>query len=192
MRRRRGRIAWWLVFLIGVLYFVLPLYATFVFSLKAKPAFSAYADRLSDPLFAQSLGYSMSVGIVTIFASLALIVPTAYWVQLRVPACALAGRVRDPPAVRHPCGRARLRADPGLQPTPDPLHAHEIGQHVPARGGYVVLSFPYMYRAVDAGLRRSTSEPDGGSPEHGRRLDHDHPPDHPAQTFAWRSSAAPS
>jgi len=85
MRRRRGGIAWWLVFLLGVLYFVLPLYATLSFSLKAKPPFAAYTNALSDPKLFQSLGYSMIVGIATIFVSLALIVPTAYWVQLKVP-----------------------------------------------------------------------------------------------------------
>ncbi len=51
MRRRRGGIAWWLIFLLGVLYFILPLYATLVFSLKAKPFLSAYTSALSDPKF---------------------------------------------------------------------------------------------------------------------------------------------
>ena len=85
MKRRRGSIAWWLVFLLAVFYFVLPLYATLAFSLKAKPAFSAYTNALSDPQFFLTLGYSFVVGIATIIGSLALIVPTAYWVQLRVP-----------------------------------------------------------------------------------------------------------
>ena len=59
MRRRRAGIAWWLVFLLGVLYFVLPLYATVVFSLKPKPFLTAYSEALADPSFYGSLGYSM-------------------------------------------------------------------------------------------------------------------------------------
>lgn len=153
MRRRRGGIAWWLIFLIGVLYFLIPLYATLVFSLKAKPAFAAYTNALADPLFLQSLGYSMIVGIVTIFASLALIVPTAYWVQLRVP------RARSLvefvtllpfviPAVVLVFGLIRVYSRPPL-----PLTHTDIGSTFLLVAGYVVLSLPYMYRAVDAGLR---------------------------------------
>ena len=44
------------IFLLGVLYFILPLYATLVFSLKAKPFLSAYTSALSDPKFFASLG----------------------------------------------------------------------------------------------------------------------------------------
>lgn len=153
MRRRRGRIAWWLIFLLGVLYFLIPLYATLVFSLKARPFLSAYTSALSDPLFLSSLGYSMIVGIVTIFASLALIVPTAYWVQLRVP------RARSLvefvtllpfviPAVVLVFGLIRVYSQPPL-----PLTHTDIGSTFLLVAGYVVLSLPYMYRAVDAGLR---------------------------------------
>ena len=78
-------LGWWVLFLIGVFYFFLPLVATFQFSLKAKPAFAAYTNSFADPQFFASLFYSLVVGIVTIILSLALIVPTAYWVQLKVP-----------------------------------------------------------------------------------------------------------
>ena len=64
-RRRRGGIAWWLVFLLGVFYFFLPLYATLAFSLKAKPPLSAYTNALSDPGFFSSLTYSFIVGVAT-------------------------------------------------------------------------------------------------------------------------------
>ena len=70
-------LGWWVVFLIGVFYFFLPLVATFQFSLKAKPAFAAYTNSFADPQFFASLFYSLVVGIVTIILSLALIVPTA-------------------------------------------------------------------------------------------------------------------
>jgi len=153
MRRRRGGIAWWLVFLLGVLYFVLPLYATLSFSLKAKPPFAAYTNALSDPKFFQSLGYSMIVGIATIFVSLALIVPTAYWVQLKVPQARSAVEFVTLlpfviPGVVLVFGLIRIYSRPPL-----PLTHTDLGSTILLICGYVVLSLPYMFRAVDTGLR---------------------------------------
>jgi len=153
MKRRRGSIAWWLVFLLGVLYFFLPLVATLDFSLKAKPPFAAYTSSLQDPKFLGSLLYSLVIAGVTITASLALIVPTAYWVQLRVP------RARSLvefmtllpfviPAVVLVFGLIRVYSRPPL-----PFTHTDIGSSALLVAGYIVLSLPYMYRAVDTGLR---------------------------------------
>jgi putative spermidine/putrescine transport system permease protein len=153
MRRRRGSIAWWLVFLLGVLYFFLPLIATLDFSLKAQPPFAAYTKAIADPKFLTSLAYSFVIGLLTIAASLALIVPTAYWVQLRVP------RARSLvefvtllpfviPAVVLVFGLIRVYSQPPL-----PFTHTDIGSSLLLMAGYVVLSLPYMYRAVDTGLR---------------------------------------
>ncbi len=86
MRRRVGS-SWWVIFIVGVLYFFLPLLATFEFSLRAVPALrSAYANVLGRPeVLRRASVYSFVVGLITIVVSLALIVPTAYWVRLRVP-----------------------------------------------------------------------------------------------------------
>src|SRR3990170_1919749 len=163
MKRRRGSIAWWLVFLLGVLYFFLPLVATPDFSLQAKPPFAAYTSSLQDPKFLGSLLYSLVIAGVTITASLALIVPTAYWVQLRVP------RARSLvefvtllpfviPAVVLVFGLIRVYSRPPL-----PFTHTDIGSSALLVAGYIVLSLPYMYRAVDTGLRsidiRSLTEP---------------------------------
>ncbi len=153
MRRRRGSIAWWLVFVLGVLYFFVPLVATLDFSLKAQPAFAAYGNSLKDPKFLTSLLYSLIVGVLTITASLALIVPTAYWVHLRVP------RARSIvefvtllpfviPAVVLVFGLIRVYSRPPL-----PFTHTDLGSTALLVFGYVVLSLPYMYRAVDTGLR---------------------------------------
>ena len=153
MRRRRGGVAWWLIFVLGFLYFFLPLFATLQFSLNAKPFGSAYTNAIGDPKFLSSLLYSFAIGIVTIVASLALIVPTAYWVQLRVP------RARTPvefvtllpfviPAVVLVFGLIRVYSRPPL-----PLTHTDLGSSALLAFGYVVLSLPYMYRAVDTGLR---------------------------------------
>ena len=83
MKRRRGGIAWWLVFLLAVLYFFLPLYATLAFSLKAKPRVLGLHQRPVGPQVLRAASATRwSSASSTIVASLALIVPTAYWVQL--------------------------------------------------------------------------------------------------------------
>lgn len=153
MRRRRGSIVWWLVFLLAVAYFFLPLYATLAFSLKAQPAFAAYSNSLKDARFLGSLFYSLVVGMLTIAASLLLIVPTAFWVQLRVPrARSVVEFVTLLPFVIPPVvlvfGLIRVYSRPPL-----PFTHTEIGSSALLVFGYVVLSLPYMYRAVDTGLR---------------------------------------
>lgn len=153
MRRRRGSIAWWLVFLLAVLYFFLPLVATLDFALKSKPPLSAFTNAVSDPKFFTSLLYSLIIAVFTILASLTLIVPTAYWVQLRVP------RARSLvefvtllpfviPAVVLVFGLIRVYSQPPL-----PFTHTDIGSSLLLMAGYIVLSLPYMYRAVDTGLR---------------------------------------
>jgi putative spermidine/putrescine transport system permease protein len=152
-QRTLGRLAWWVVFIVGVLYFFVPLLGTFVWSMRAQPLFSAYAVVTNDPLFGESLIYSFVVGIVTIIVSSILIVPTAYWVRLRVP------RLRPyiefitllpfviPPIILV-FGLIRSYSSGPL-----PLAGSDFGSNVLLVAAYVVLSFPYMYRAVDTGLR---------------------------------------
>jgi len=149
-----GRIASWIIFLAGVIYFILPLITTIAFSLRLQPFGQAYRNVINqDPQFASSLIYSGFIGIVTIVISVLLIVPTAYWVRLRLP------RVRPyvefvtllpfviPPVI---LVFALLRAFSG---GPLPLTTSDEGLNVMVVGAYVILSFPYMYRAIDSGLR---------------------------------------
>jgi putative spermidine/putrescine transport system permease protein len=152
-RRSLSSIPWWIVFIIALLYFFLPLIGTFVFSMRAQPLFSAYAIVTDDPQFASTLIYSFVVGILTIIVSTALIVPTAYWVRLRVP------RLRPyvefvtllpfviPPIILV-FGLIRTYSSGPL-----PLAGSDFGSNVLLVAAYAVLSLPYMYRAVDTGLR---------------------------------------
>ncbi len=78
----------WLWFVLGALYFILPLYATLDFSLQMKRdtlSLEAYRSAFADPDFVRTFLYSVEMAVVTIFASLIIIVPTAYWIRLRVP-----------------------------------------------------------------------------------------------------------
>jgi putative spermidine/putrescine transport system permease protein len=156
-RRRRvsgGRLGAWIVFLAAVFYFFLPLVVTLLFSLRLQPFGQAYTNVLfKDPRFASSLIYSGIVGVVTIVLSTLLLVPTAYWVRLRVP------RLRPyvefitllpfviPPVI---LVFALLRA---FASGPLALTGTHEGLNVLVVAAYVVLSFPYMYRAVDSGLQ---------------------------------------
>jgi len=150
--RKRAPLWVWLVFLAGVAYFFIPLFSTFEFSLrmiKDRYSLAAYQAAFSDPAFYRNFGYSLLWAVLTIVISSILVVWTAYWVHLRLR------KVRPVvefvtlmpfvvPAVVLTFGLVRLYGRPPLLLTPTPILLIS---------GYVVLSFPYMYRAVDAGLR---------------------------------------
>ncbi len=154
-RRRRGlgSLVWWAVFLLGVLYFFVPLLATLLFSLKPIAFGEAYADTVADGELFAALAYSFVIAILTVIGSVALIVPTAYWVRLRLP------RVR--PFVEFvtllPFVVPPVILVFGLLNTyshePVFLMKSNLGQNILLVCAYIVLSFPYMYRAVDTGLR---------------------------------------
>ena len=116
------------------------------------PDFSAYVNVLEDPRFFSALGFSFFVGLMTIAVSLLIIVPTAFWVRLRLP------RMRPfvefvtllpfviPPVVLV-FGLIRIYSRPPLVLTG--TQASSVALLI---GAYTVLSFPYMYRSIDAGL----------------------------------------
>jgi putative spermidine/putrescine transport system permease protein len=152
-RRTWGSPWAWVIFVVGVLYFTLPLIATFDVSMRAKPFLAAYTNSFADPRFFSSLAYSFVIGLITVILSIALIVPTAYWVRLRAP------RLRPfvefvtllpfviPPVVLV-FGLIRAYSGPPL-----PLTNTDIGSSALLVFAYIVLSLPYMYRSTDAGLR---------------------------------------
>jgi putative spermidine/putrescine transport system permease protein len=153
-RRRRPRAVWpWLIFLVGALYFLVPLLATFLHSIRTRPdVFLAYRQVLADPAFFIGLGYSFLVGVITIVVSLLIIVPTAYWVRLKIPRLRpVVEFVTLMPFVVPPVvlvfGLIRIYSSGPLI-----LASSEVGLNAMLVGAYVVLSFPYMYRAVDTGL----------------------------------------
>ncbi len=85
---KQSRLGAWLALIIGTLYFVVPLIGTFEFSLRMRRgaySFDAYRVVFSDPRFQASFGYSTVLAIATIIVGVLLVVPTAYWVQLRLP-----------------------------------------------------------------------------------------------------------
>jgi putative spermidine/putrescine transport system permease protein len=154
-RRRAGRklVLSWIVFILGVVYFALPLIGTLLYSLKDRPTFKAYTDTLADAQLYKALGYSFLVAIITVVLSVVLLVPTAFWVRLRLP------RLR--PIIEFvtllPFVVPPIVLVYGLLTTfnhpPLPLTTSNFGSDLLLTCAYVVLSFPYMYRAIDTGLR---------------------------------------
>jgi putative spermidine/putrescine transport system permease protein len=150
---RKGVNIWsWIILIIGFVYFFLPLFSTFEFSLrmvKDQYTFEAYRVALTDPAFFKNFGYSVLWAVLTIIFSTLLVVPTAYWVHWKLP------RARPyvefvtlmpfvVPAVVLTFGLIRLYGRPPIV---------LLGSPILLIVGYIVLSLPYMFRAVDTGLR---------------------------------------
>jgi len=150
---RTGRIVSWALLIATLIYFFLPLIATLEFSLRARPSGAAYVNTFKDARFFSSLGYSFVIGLITIVVSTLIIVPTAYWVRLRVPRLRpIVEFVTLMPFVIPPVilvfGLIR-----SFSSGPLPLAASKTGADILLVAAYTILSFPYMYRAVDSGLR---------------------------------------
>ncbi len=153
---KRGRLWSWLIFLAGALYFLIPLAATFYWSLRAEKdvlGFEAYRRLFADANFLSSFSESVVNAVVAIFLSLIIIVPTAYWVTLRLPGLRPVVEFITLlpfviPAVVLVFGLIRLYSRPPLL-----LTATYDSSRVVLICAYAALSFPYMFRSVDNGLR---------------------------------------
>jgi len=149
----RARRSWaWLWLFLGSLYFFVPLLGTFIFSLHGKRgvlSFAAYQRVFADPLFLQTFGFSLQMAVLTIIVGLCLIIPTVIWIHLRAPwAKPVVETFSLLPFVIPPIvlvfGLIRMYSAPPFQ---------LVSSRFLLVAGYVVLSFPYIYRSVDAGLR---------------------------------------
>lgn len=164
-RLRRFPFWSWLWFILGGLYFLLPLLATFEFSLSWDPAipFKAYQRAFEDKDFWETFLYSNVLALATILVSIILIVPTAYWIRLRLPQ---ARRFVEfitlmpfvVPAIILVFGLIRIYSAPINVPFSEiqlmqPLTNFKVGTNILIVAGYMVLAMPYMYRSVDTGMR---------------------------------------
>ena len=161
----------WVWFILGVLYFFLPLLATFEFSLTMERdtiSFKAYEAAFADADFWETFGYSSLLAVLTIVFSVMLIVPTAYWIRLRLPE---ARRLVEfitllpfvIPAIILVFGLIRVYSAPFTIPFTDiklmdslttlTVNKFHLGTNILIVGGYMVLALPYMYRSVDTGMR---------------------------------------
>ena len=141
---------------LGAAFFIVPLIATFNFSLRMKRgelSFEAYRSVFESDVFVSVLSFSAVASLLAILVGIVIVVPTAYWVRLRVP------RMRPvveflslmpliiPPVVLV-FGYVRIYGTGSLLP----MTMSDTGTNILLVIGYVVLSLPYMYRAVDNGM----------------------------------------
>lgn len=154
---KRPRLVPWLTFFAGAAYFLLPLIATFEFSLRIRRgyySFDAYRNVLADPQFGATLTYSVVIALLTIVVGVLLVVPAAYFVRLRLPGLRpYIEFVTLLPLIVPPIilvfGYIRMFNSSSYLP----LTASAQGTDLLLVFGYAALSLPYMYRAVDTGLR---------------------------------------
>lgn len=147
----------WLVFTLGAAYFLVPLIATFEFSLKMRRgyySFDSYASVFSDPAFQATFAYSALIGVFAIVVGIVVVVPAVYFVRLRLP------HLRPLmefitllpliiPAIVLVYGYIRLYNSSSIVP----FTGSALGTDILLICGYVTLAMPYMYRAVDTGMR---------------------------------------
>ena len=148
--------------LIGAAYFVVPLVATFIFSMRGNASGKCctlhnYGLIVHDGAFWKNIKISFVLSLETIAISLLLLVPTVYWVHLKVPRLrALLGFLALIPFVVPPIilvvGLLKVyKPHTGtISWTPDWFYQQPYGFLVAA---YVILAFPYVYFALDAGFR---------------------------------------
>jgi putative spermidine/putrescine transport system permease protein len=144
----------WVWLLIGVIYFFAPLFATIQFSLKAKKdqlSLVAYQNVLQSSDFVQSFMFSFWTALITIVVSALLIVPTAYWVNLKLPRLRPVIEFFTLLPIVVPAVVLVFALIRSYNRTP--LTNSRTGTYILLVGAYVMLSFPYMYRAIDTGLR---------------------------------------
>ncbi|TAG31700.1 MAG: ABC transporter permease [Rhodobacterales bacterium] len=147
----------WFALIFGCLYFLLPLVGMAEFSLKMRRgeySFDAYARVFEDPTFWATFSYSLVLAGATIVMGVFLVVPTAYWVRLKLPQArpfiefvTLLPLVI--PAIVLVFGYIRLYNTSSWLP----LTGSALGTDFLLTMGYTTLALPYMYRSVDTGLR---------------------------------------
>jgi putative spermidine/putrescine transport system permease protein len=140
--RIKGGTVWrWVVLILAGVYFLLPLWSALRFA-----GISAFGSVIGFSGFASSLWLSVKLAILTTLITIALMLPTAVYVHLRLPKVRrLLEGITILPIVIPPVVLivGVLAIAPGFLKSSYWLLALE----------YVVLAMPFAYRSIDAGLR---------------------------------------
>ncbi len=155
---KKGKHNLWAIFwgLLAILYFFVPLYGTLDFSLRMRRgeiSLQAYEIIFSDPRFWEGLRYSTVMALITIVVSTLIFVPTVYWMYLRVPKARPIMEILTIlpfiiPGIVLVFGLIRTFSRPPFQLTLRPITTDLL-----IVAGYVIISMPYMFRAIDVGMR---------------------------------------
>ena len=165
-RRRAGSWRWVVLLVLGV-YFLVPITASIWFSVRARGGVTldVYGEIPSAEGFAEAFTRSLLLAALTVVLALLLMVPTVVLVELRLP------RLRTPvelltlmPLVLPPIALV-VGVRSVLEWAPDyflntPLAEAFFALQEPSLPWilvlvYVVLALPFVFRALDAGVRGS-------------------------------------
>ena len=116
------------------------------------PGFLAYQNLFADTSSSHLQSFALSSAVAPSRSVVLLIVPTAYWVTLAAAETATGRGVHHAAAIRDSGDRAGVRPHPALQPAAIAAHRTYASSRTRVCV-YAALSFPYMYRSVDTGLR---------------------------------------
>ena len=155
---KTNRFNFWAIFwaVLALLYFFVPMYGTLDFSLRMKKgvlSLMAYQVVFSDPQFLKSFQYSLVMGVITVTVSILIFLPTVYWIYLRAPKARPIVEIITIipfviPVIVYVYGINSTFGRPPLSMTSSPFTTDIL-----MAGGYIVLSMPYMFRALDVGMR---------------------------------------
>lgn len=165
---RRGSGAWrWIVFLALGAYFLVPIGASVWFTIRDRRGggitLEPYTQIPGAPGFTEAFTRSLALGALTVLIALALMVPTVVLVELRFP------RLRTTvelltllPLVLPPIALV-VGVRSVLAWAPDHFYGTPVAEFMFALQEpdlpwilvlvYVVLALPFVYRALDAGIR---------------------------------------
>jgi putative spermidine/putrescine transport system permease protein len=142
MAALKGGTTWrWVILLVTAVYFLLPLWAALRFA-----GVTAFGSVIGESGFTSSLALSVRLAVITTLITIALMLPTAVYVHLRLPKLRrLLEGITILPLVIPPVVLivGVLAIAPGFIKSTSWLLALE----------YVILAMPFAYRAIDAGLR---------------------------------------
>ncbi|MGO9583831.1 MAG: ABC transporter permease [Acidimicrobiales bacterium] len=154
LRRAQSRVPIWHVIwlVMAALVFLVPIYSIVQFSLSGvqpgQNAFHWYLTVFDDPQFRAAFWLSIQISLETVAVSLVLMVPTVFWVHLRLPGLRPAMDLISilpfvvPPIVLVVGLLPFLKNVTWLFVRPEVLSLI-----------YVVFALPFLYRSLDAGLR---------------------------------------
>jgi len=161
-RRRTARLGPNLVLAAAAVFFLAPLLAMARFALQNVPviflgrstlfknySFEAFAKAFHAPQFQGTLVLTLKLAAATVLCTLALLVPTALYVHLRLPkARGLVEFLTVLPYVVPPIAMVA-----GVAAFFRPNARWFLNSNYALVPFYVVLALPFTYRAIDAGIR---------------------------------------
>lgn len=156
----------WALIILVALYIAVPMLCALAFSIYVPTAgftFEPYLESVRDPGFPGALSLTLLITVLTVVGLLALMVPTMVYLHLRAPrwrpiieiVCTIPLVV---PSIALAAGLVTvLRSMAGFGRGSLPAQISQLLQNpdlpVVLVGSYIVLTLPFVFRSLDAGLR---------------------------------------